>query len=704
MSGIRWWEVRNPNGTPVIHQEGTFAPGVTDGIHRWMGAAAMDAEGNIALGYSAANATLFPSIYYTGRRASDPLGTMPQGEGAIITGTGSQTGGGSRWGDYTSLSIDPVDDLTFWHVNEYVPVTSTSGWRARVGSFNFAQGPAPAKGTGRFTISDCFLGSGVAGATVTINGNVYGSTISGLYDATLLPGTYTYSISKPSFSTATGTFTVVAGSITPINLCLQGAPVILSGGASIINAGPNGVIDPGETVTVALGLQNTNVCTTPGLTGTLQSGGGITSPSGAQNYGTLCGGNPTAFRQFTFTVDPSLPCGSIVTATLAVTDGSISYGPIIYTFTTGSTALTNLENFDGVVAPALPPGWTPTASGSGTFPTTVTTFPDTAPNAAFLSEAATVGLSELTSPAVSIPGPGVKLSFRTQFNTEPNFDGLVLEISVNGAPFQDIVTAGGAFAAGGYNSTLSTGFANPLPGRRAWSGLSGGTQSAPAYISTLVDLPPAASGQSVQFKWRQGSDSSQVPATNPGSRIDSIRLLSLVCGGTAPQPTAAASRKVHGSAGPFDVPLTPNAPLTGAIATEPRSQVPGEHQMVVTFPGPVSVSGVSVSTGTGSATSSVAGNVVTVNLTGVTDRQRLEVTLAGVSSDSALGSVRIPMGILSGDVNGNGAVSGTDVSQVKAAGAVGTVSQSSFRSDVNANGAVTTSDIGTVKARSGNTL
>ncbi|MCC6131814.1 MAG: S-layer homology domain-containing protein, partial [Acidobacteria bacterium] len=136
MSGIRWWEIRNPNGTPVIYQESTYAPGLTDGIHRWMGSIAMDRVGNMALGYSASSATTYPSVQYTGRLAGDPLGTMPQGEGVIIAGTGAQTGS-QRWGDYTSMNVDPVDDCTFWYVNEYVPATSSIGWRLRIGSFKF---------------------------------------------------------------------------------------------------------------------------------------------------------------------------------------------------------------------------------------------------------------------------------------------------------------------------------------------------------------------------------------------------------------------------------------------------------------------------------------------------------------------------------------------------------------------------------------
>ncbi|MCZ7652474.1 MAG: hypothetical protein M5U13_15430 [Thermoanaerobaculia bacterium] len=138
MAGIRWWELRLASGTPAIHQEGTYAPGAVDGIHRWMGSIAMDAAGNMALGYSASDATsVFPSSWYTGRLAGSPVGIMDQGEASIIAGTGSQTGGSNRWGDYTSMNIDPADDCSFWYVNQYLPTTSSAGWRLRVGAFRF---------------------------------------------------------------------------------------------------------------------------------------------------------------------------------------------------------------------------------------------------------------------------------------------------------------------------------------------------------------------------------------------------------------------------------------------------------------------------------------------------------------------------------------------------------------------------------------
>jgi len=138
VAGVRWYEARRTNGAYSIFQEGTFAP--NDGVHRWMGSAATDWQGNMALGYSVVNGTnVFPGVRYTARLAGDPLGQMTQGEGTIINGSGVQTTTNSRWGDYTSLNVDPVDDCTFWYVNEYYTAagqaSSTAGWQTRIGSF-----------------------------------------------------------------------------------------------------------------------------------------------------------------------------------------------------------------------------------------------------------------------------------------------------------------------------------------------------------------------------------------------------------------------------------------------------------------------------------------------------------------------------------------------------------------------------------------
>ncbi len=277
-----------------------------------------------------------------------------------------------------------------------------------------------------------------------------------------------------------------------------------------------------------------------------------------------------------------------------------------------------------------------------------------------------------------------------------------MEISINGGAFNDIITAGGTFLSGGYNSHIGPdpGF-NPLENRDAWTGLSGGTAAAPTYITSIVRLPAAAAGQNVQFKWRQGSDGSVAPTTNPGSRIDTISISTAVCNTTSPVPTSAVSRKTHGGAGAFNVNL-PLVPLAGAVGIEPRN-TGGIYQIVVTFANPVTLGGAAVTTGTGSATSSVAGNVVTVDLTGVTNIQRLGVTLSSVNDGTNLGSILVPMGVLVGDTNENGVVNAGDTSQTKGRSGQ-TTDAINFRSDVNTDGIINAGDSSAVKSRSGTAL
>ena len=138
VAGVRWYEIDRTGGTYSLHQQGTYAPG--DGVHRWMGSIAMDKNGDMGLGYSVVNGTnVFPGIRYTGRLAGDPLGQMTLGEGTIINGSGVQRTTNSRWGDYTDMTVDPVDDCTFWYVNEYYTLagqlSSTAGWQTRIASF-----------------------------------------------------------------------------------------------------------------------------------------------------------------------------------------------------------------------------------------------------------------------------------------------------------------------------------------------------------------------------------------------------------------------------------------------------------------------------------------------------------------------------------------------------------------------------------------
>jgi hypothetical protein len=215
-SGVRWYELRADLSTTTnfsVNQQGTFSP---DSSYRWMGSAAMDQAGDIAIGYSVSSSTVNPSIRYTGRVPTDALGTM-QSEASLRVGNGSQTGY-SRWGDYTSLQIDPGDDCTFWYVNEFLPTTSSAGWYTNIGSFKFS-------GCGTPTQPDFSLSANPSSLTIQ-QGNQGTSTItvtsiSGWADSVALtvtgcPATATCTFSPTSLTpTGTSTLTIATGA-TPV--------------------------------------------------------------------------------------------------------------------------------------------------------------------------------------------------------------------------------------------------------------------------------------------------------------------------------------------------------------------------------------------------------------------------------------------------------------------------------------------------------
>lgn len=129
--GVRWYELRENAGTWSVYQEGTFSP---DNESRFMGSISMDYQGNIGLAYCVSSNDVYPSIWYTGRLAADPLGQMTLAEEVIIDGTGVQEGV-NRYGDYSHMCLDPEDDATFWFTGEYV---SSNGSKTRIASFKIA--------------------------------------------------------------------------------------------------------------------------------------------------------------------------------------------------------------------------------------------------------------------------------------------------------------------------------------------------------------------------------------------------------------------------------------------------------------------------------------------------------------------------------------------------------------------------------------
>ena len=204
-------------------------------------------------------------------------------------------------------------------------------------------------------------------------------------------------------------------------------------------------------------------------------------------------------------------------------DGNIFFDISDTNFTIGAApALTcsAYEDFDGVTVPNLPAGWTTEFSGTaGVAWTTVSgAESDSAPNHAFVPNPSNVSDNRLISPILLGPS---RLAFRHDHNLEEfggeAFDGAILEISINGGAFEEIITAGGSFVVGGYNGNIqNTNFGNPLgTGTAAWVMDSNG------YIDTEVDLPADAVGQNVQFRWRLGSDNG---FSDVGWRVDNVQL------------------------------------------------------------------------------------------------------------------------------------------------------------------------------------
>ncbi len=222
VAGVRWFELRRTQpGNWLKAQESTYQPDTT---WRWMGSIASDNQGNVALGFSASSSSLNPQIRYAGRLTTDPVNTL-SGEQHLFDGTGSQSGTGNRWGDYSDITVDPVDDCTFYYTNEYYTTTTSFSWRTRIGYFKFSGCTAPQKGTAHFAVTACSGGAAISNALVSIDGRPYGATLSnGTYDAVLTAASHSYSVAKTGVGTQTGNFTIANGQITNVNVCLGSTP------------------------------------------------------------------------------------------------------------------------------------------------------------------------------------------------------------------------------------------------------------------------------------------------------------------------------------------------------------------------------------------------------------------------------------------------------------------------------------------------
>ncbi len=318
IGGVRWYEVVDPGGAPTVAQQATYQP---DGHYRWMGSLAVDQDGNMAVGYSASSTSLFPSIRYAGRYAGEAPDLLPQAEESLIEGTGSQTGI-SRWGDYSTMTVDPTDDCTFWYTTEYY-ITTGSNWQTRIGSFKLPSCGEP-KAFLDGHVYDSVSDDPLPGVLVTANSPTQTLTVetdaTGYYTITLLAGTYDLTagplepgypdpVTIPDVETTTG-------NTTSTDIYLDPAPFLVEGDNLVEDSGPlangNGVPEPGEQgILLWESLTNIGATMATNIEATLSSStAGVTVDVADAPYPDIDTGETiTNTTAFVFSLDASISCG-----------------------------------------------------------------------------------------------------------------------------------------------------------------------------------------------------------------------------------------------------------------------------------------------------------------------------------------------------------------------------------------------------------
>jgi hypothetical protein len=338
-------------------------------------------------------------------------------------------------------------------------------------------------------------------------------------------------------------------------------------------------------------LRNYSPAQTIGLSATLLNSGGVTKSSGAQNYGVLNAANPSAAENFTFTVDPTLNQADVLTLTFDLHDNGTTLPPVSLPIVLGRREPLR-ENFDTVAAGTFPSGWIGHISvgvaGDSAWKI-MASQAESLPNGASGPSQPHVTDNTLTSPVFPISFPYPVLTFRNSYDFEDGFDGATLEISVDGSAFFDVLTAGSTFTSGGYVKAISSSFNNPLGGRQAWTGSSGG------FITTAVTLPSNLAGKSIQLRWHLGTDTTQ---SKSGQVIDDV----LVVDGNSVM-TCACNVQC-----PADI-VVPNDPgQCGAVVNLPQTVITGGCGTSMTTPSsgsffPIGTTTVTTSTAAGSTCS-----------------------------------------------------------------------------------------------------
>lgn len=207
--GVRYYEIRRilPNGAPFLHDQGTHAP---DSDSRWMGSAALDWQGNLAIGYSVSGTNTYPDIRYAGRTHDAPQGGLNRSEALLQASSSSQEY--FRWGDYTCMSVDPLDDSTFWYVNNYLTESTRGNWQTRIGSFRFTNSIPRRLSTLEVSVVDATTGKPIPDASVSVGNGYWGRPDDlGGVRFRLEDGTHAIAAEAPGYAQTTNTVNVEAG-------------------------------------------------------------------------------------------------------------------------------------------------------------------------------------------------------------------------------------------------------------------------------------------------------------------------------------------------------------------------------------------------------------------------------------------------------------------------------------------------------------
>jgi hypothetical protein len=340
--GIRWYEIQNPSGTPVVAQQSTFAP---DSNYRWMGSVAMDQAGDLAVGYSVSSSSLSPSVRFAGRVPTDPASTL-ESEINIVSGSGSQTGSLSRWGDYSAMQVDPVDDCTFWFTEEYMKTTGSFNWNTRIANFKFPNCGTTA--TPDFTI-------GASPSSVTVNQGSNGTStititsLNGFNSATTLSASGLPSGVTAVFST--NPVTPPANGSTTSTLTLTASATAPTGAATVTITGTSGSTTHTTTINLTVNTAaqpNFTIGASPSSVVVTQGGNGtstltITSQNSFSSATTLSASGLPSGVTAAFSTNPvTPPANGGATSTLTLTaSATATTGTATVTVTGTSGSLTH---------------------------------------------------------------------------------------------------------------------------------------------------------------------------------------------------------------------------------------------------------------------------------------------------------------------------------------------------------------------------